>query len=49
MQAIDNFNNLSLQNTYSSLEVNLVDDVAVPLLKCAIKYDRELVFSRPIG
>ncbi len=44
MQAIDNFNNLSLQNTYSSLEVNLVDDVAVPLLKCAIKYDRGVGF-----
>ncbi len=44
METADNFINLSLQNTYSSLEVDLVDDVVVPLLKHATRYDRGVGF-----
>ena len=44
METADNFINLSLQNTYSSLEVDLVDDVVAPLLSCAVQYDRGVGF-----
>ena len=44
MAAPFSFKDLTIRHTYSSLEVDLVDDVIVPLLERSIQYDRGVGF-----
>lgn len=44
MAAPFSFKDLTIRRTYSSLEVDLVDDVIVPLLERSIQYDRGVGF-----
>ena len=39
-----NFSSLGLENTYSSLKTDLVEEVIVPLLERSVEYDRGVGF-----
>ncbi len=44
MHAINNFKALKIMRTYSNLELDLVDEVVVPLLERSVLYDRGVGF-----